>query len=500
MTDISNDTNKKDKPAVAETEQSTPPNKKEELMRISVQSNRFAIALFIIVSIALFSNVRAQAADLANDEELAYSIGIQAYIYGYPMMDLYRTLYETSLDPKRGHDRTINEFFFFRRLVTHEDDWVVTPNEDTIYHRAFLDLRLEPIVLVIPEMGERHYWFPIGDMHHNFDGHLSWDTVGSRGGAFALCPPGWQGVLPDGVERVDVSTPIIWMIGRYAVDGVADIPAATALQDQTHLILLSKWGKGKTPQPEINVSDYPVFTRNDLTDATKYFTTLNELLRMTPRNLHPVDIATFGWFREINLHPSQQFDMKSLSPESQRGLERAAAEGHRIISERQKRFVPIVNNWQLARLDPDMSDEFLISAGAAMLGLLFNPKEVSTYDVTFFDGNGQVLDGTNSYTLHLDPPPPVNAFWSLSMYSGETRLFVQSPINRYSIGNRTEGLIYGEDGSLSITMQHEEPTDPIQRSNWLPAPKGPFYLVLRHYSPQAPIINGDWLPNAIEKK
>jgi hypothetical protein len=110
-----------------------------------------------LLGAALALTAAAHALEPAQDEELAYASGVQAYIYGYPMMDLYRTMWETSLDPGRDHDRTINEFFFFRRLITHKDDWIVTPNEDTIYHRAFLDLRAEPIVLVIPPMGNRKY-------------------------------------------------------------------------------------------------------------------------------------------------------------------------------------------------------------------------------------------------------------------------------------------------------------------------------------------------------
>ena len=135
-----------------------------------------------------------------------------------------------------------------------------------------------------------------------------------------------------------------------------------------------------------------------------------------------------------------------------------------------------------------------------MLGLLYNPGVVATYDVTFTDGTGTPLDGKNRYVLRLDPPPPVNAFWSLSMYSAETFLFVESAINRYSLGDRTEGLVYNDDGSLEIYLQHQEPTDPKKRANWLPAPRGPFYLALRHYSPQAPILNGDWEPTPVAKQ
>jgi hypothetical protein len=208
------------------------------------RSNTATTVKLALLGAALALTAAAHALEPAQDEELAYASGVQAYIYGYPMMDLYRTMWETSLDPGRDHDRTINEFFFFRRLITHKDDWIVTPNEDTIYHRAFLDLRAEPIVLVIPPMGNRKYWFPVGDMHHDFSANLSWDTVGTRGGNFAFCPPGWQGLLPEGVTRIDVATPIVWILGRYAVDG-ADVPAATALQDQTKLVPLSRWGQAE---------------------------------------------------------------------------------------------------------------------------------------------------------------------------------------------------------------------------------------------------------------
>jgi hypothetical protein len=129
-----------------------------------------------------------------------------------------------------------------------------------------------------------------------------------------------------------------------------------------------------------------------------------------------------------------------------------------------------------------------------MLGLLWNPREVNTYDLTFFDGSGVPLDGSNRYILRFDPPPPVNAFWSVTMYSAETRTFVPNVIDRYTISDRTPSTVVGQDGSIDIFLQHEEPTDPVERANWLPAPKGRFYLVLRHYSPQAAILTGDWLP------
>ena len=431
-----------------------------------------AIALALACSFAW--QTPANATEPAQDENLAYAIGVQTYISGFPLMDLYRTLWETSFDPGRGHDRTLNEFFVFDRLITSEDDWVVTPNEDTIYSRAFLDLRKEPIILVIPPMGDRQYWIPVSDMRHDFDANLSWDTVGARGGAFALCPPGWQGLLPEGVQRIDMGTPIIWTLPRFAVDGAEDLPGAVELQKQTRLVPLSQWGATTVTRPQPNPDDFPRFTRAELTDAKGYFTTLNMLLRLSPRIGNPMDEAMAGWLRELGMDPATGFDWGKLSPQAQRGLERAAVDGHRIITERMPRAVPIVNNWQVVRLDKRMSGEPMVAAAGAMLGLLYNPKEISTYDVAFVDGSGAPLDGNNRYVLRFDPPPPVDAFWSVTMYSAENQLFVANAISRYSFGDRTKGSVYGEDGSLEVFLQHEEPTDPKERANWLPAPKGAF--------------------------
>lgn len=463
----------------------------------TLQRCAFSIVTGVLCAIAALAPARAT--EPAQDEALAYNVGVQTYIYGFPMMDLYRTLWETSFDPQRGHDRTVNEFFVFDRLITSKDDWVVTANEDTIYLRAFFDLRKEPLILVIPPT-TRQYWVPISDLRHDFDAAPSWDTLGARGGNFALCAPGWQGVLPEGVQRIDMGTPIGWMLPRFAVDGPADLPAAVALQKQVRLVPLSQWGAANVTRPKADPADFPRFTRNELTNAKEYFTTLNTLLRLSARIGHPVDEAMAGWLREIQMDPATKFDWDKLSPQARRGLERAATDAHRMIAERMPRVVPIVNNWQIVRLDKRMSGEPMVAASGAMLGLLWNPKEVSTYDVAFLDGSGAQLDGRNRYVVRFTQQPPVNAFWSLTMYSAATQIFVPNAINRYSVGDRTKGIVYGKDGSLEIFLQADEPTDPRERANWLPAPKGLFYLLIRHYSPKAAILTGDWLPPPITKR
>jgi len=461
---------------------------------------RFALQIVTGLLFATAASTPAQATEPAQDEALAYAVGVQTYISGFPMMDLYRTLWETSFDPRRGHDRTLNEFFEFDRLITSADDWVVTANEDVIYSRAFFDLRKEPLVLVVPPMGDRQYWIPISNMRHDFDAVLSWDSLGSRGGTFALVAPGWKGVLPEGVKRIDMTTPIGWMLPRFAVNGAADVPNARVYQKQVKLVPLSAWGKASIPRPQPNAADFPRFTRAELTDPKAYFTTLNTLLRLSPRLGDPQDEAMAGWLREIGMDPATGFDWDRLSPETRRGLERATADANRMIAARMPRIMPVVNNWQIIRLERRISGEPVISAAGAMLGLLWNPLEINSYDITFFDGQGGKLDGSNRYVLKYAPPPPVDAFWSVTMYSAKNQLFVPNALNRYSVGDRTKGLVYGKDGSLEIVIQKDEPTDPKERANWLPAPDGPFYVLARHYSPRPAIRTGDWQPPPVQRR
>jgi hypothetical protein len=454
---------------------------------------------FILAAAATMAALVASASPLratepAQDEALAYAVGMQTYIAHFALMDLYRTLWETSFDPDRGHDRTLNEWFVFDRLVDSSDDFIVTPNNDTIYLRAFVDLRAEPVVLVIPPTGDRQFWVPISDMWHDHDANLSWDNIGAQGGAFALAAPGWQGVLPEGLRRVTLGTPLGWLLPRIAVNGPADLPAAVALQKGFRLVPLSQWGAAEVARPTPDPADFPRLTRAELTDAREFFTTLNAVLRLSPRPGNPSDAAMRNWMREINMDPETRFDWDALSPATRRGLERATADANRVIAERMPRAVPILNNWQLARLPARISDDPMFSAAASMLGLLWNPAEINTYDVAFFDGAGAALDGRNAYILRFAPPPPVDGFWSVTMYSAETMIFVPNPIDRYSVGDRTPGLVYDEDGSLTVFLQAEEPTEPTERANWLPAPAGPFYLVTRHYSPRPAILTGDWVP------
>jgi hypothetical protein len=407
---------------------------------------------------AVLLSTPAAAQSLPNaqaQENLAYAIGVQAYVYGYPMMDLWRTFWEETLDPERGHDIGLKEFNFSRGLVTPADDWVVTPNNDTLYNRAYFDLTAEPIVLTIPPM-DRRFWFPLGDMFHNLDASVSWDTVGFKGGDFALVGPGWSGALPEGVARVEVETPMIWTVGRYSVSGSDDVAAANALQDKTLLRPLSAFAG--TPPPDQPAS-YPMLTRDDLGDPRAFFTTLNEMLRRNPPPAR--DTAILPYFREIGLHPDQHFDWDALPEPVRAGLTRATKDGLAIVDARTTSFADVQNGWVEAIIDADMSQAPVDHAAMARLGLLYSQKEVSTYHVGGVDADGKPLNGANTYRLHLAPVPPVDAFWSVTMHDGQTKLLVDNPIDRYSLGDRTKRTVYADAdrSEIVITISHGEPRD-----------------------------------------
>jgi len=457
---------------------------------------RRLVASVFMAGALLSSPLAAQDTENAETQEnLANAIGLQAYIYGYPTMDLWRTFWEEAIDPNRGHDVGLNAFNFSRALVKPGDDWVVTPNNDTLYNRAYLDLTAEPVVLTIPPM-DRKFWFPLGDMFHNLNASISWDTIGFAGGDFALVGPGWSGVLPDEVTRVNVETPMIWTVGRYSVAGADDVAAANALQDKTLLRPLSEF-VGETAPAQ--VADYPAFTRDDLDDPARYFTVLNEMLRRNPPPAR--DAGILAYFREIGLDPGQHFDWDALPQPVKAGLKRAARDALAIIDSRTTAFAESRNGWIEAILDANMSDDPVNHAAAARLGLLYSQKEVSTYHIGAVDAEGTPLDGSKVYQIRFSPVPPVDAFWSVTIYDSSTKLLVDNPIDRYSIGDRTEGLVYSDDDKteLVITLSHEVPEDEVARANWLPSPDGPFYLALREYSPAPAILTREWVPPAIEK-
>jgi len=430
-------------------------------------------------------------------EEQAYTLGTQAYIYGYTLNELYRTMYELAIDPKRKTKGSVNEFNHIRNVATAKDDWVVTPNNDTLYSRGFFDLSNGPLVLTIPKIeGDRLFYFPIGDFYHNIFHKITKTEQGDNApGSYALLPPGWEGILPEGLTRIEAPTPYIWILARTLVaPNAKDVAAVNALQDKYTVSTLKDWEAGKVTDFEANPSDYPVYSKKDSEDALVWFDTFNQLMRLNPPFVR--DQSLIEQLRRIGLHPEQDFDPKTADPAIVAGLKRAATTAKSIISRATKQ-VEVIDGWTGYNNYADYGLDYVNRAAAGMVGLLASDSAMTMARLAFTDGEDELLDGSNSYTLTFSTPPPVEDFWSLTVYKVSDGFLVDNPIDRYAMGDRTEGMKLNKDGSLTIHFSSEEPKE--GRSNWLPIPKEPFYIALRMYYPSSSAQNGSWIASGLKR-
>jgi hypothetical protein len=422
-------------------------------------------------------------------EDLAYSLGVQAYIWGYPIWMNQRSrdaLTSVETVAQEGGKAPVNQFFLARSLADHTFRGIKSPNNDTLYSVAYIDLSGEPLVLTFPDIVNRFYTFQFIDAYTNNFHYISSQTRGSIGGKFALVPPGWSGTLPPEMEWIDSPTPELYLLGRILVDGKEDIPNVEMLQKQLSLVPLSKYGQNYEPGPQ------PVKPPHKYEGPLAFFEELADLVAKNPPRA--IDKVLVDQFAPIGLVPRRAFDASRLEPAMRKGLEKAVKDAYAIIvMSAQENSGRKVNGWQMPTvLKEYFGTDYLLRAAMAWLAIYVNSPKEAYYCSAFVDSEDKTLDGSkNRYILSFtkDELPPVGAFWSITMYDAKERYLVESPINRYAIGDRTEGLKYGDDGSLTIYLQKTSPGKD-KESNWLPAPDEPFYLLFRMYEPSREVLNG----------
>lgn len=430
-------------------------------------------------------------------EELAYAIGVQAYVWGYPVV-INETRSRIGMaggveivpHKLRG---PLNTLIHAKELLTPDFEDVQSPNNDTLYTTAWLDLRDEPLVLHVPDMAGRFYTYQFVDAYTNNFTYVSQRTRGFREMDIAICGPGHSGALPVGMDRIDAPTPTVFMIGRLAVDGSDDVSAVHALQDEMFLGPLSGWTDRSVAEPRVakpSGHDGPL----------AFFEDLGDLIADNPPP--PADAGLLGLFAQIGLSADHGFDPSSLDESTRRGLERAIADGEGMIAAAAQGLGTEMNGWQLPPVaDEYFGTDYLYRAAVGWQSMYVNDPIEAYYPPNYVDKDGEQLDGSQgAYEIRFeaDQMPPVGAFWSITLYDLEKRLMVDNSINRYSIGDRTPGLVTAEDGSLTIRIQSALPEEAV-RNNWLPAPSMPFYLLLRMYLPSREVLNGQYVIPAINR-
>ncbi|NNH76005.1 DUF1254 domain-containing protein [Nocardia uniformis] len=418
-----------------------------------------------------------------------------AYVYGFPLVfNLEQVLRFVTTGVGANPAAPFNTFGHTRALATPEDTFV-SVNNDTVYSVAQLDLSVGPVRLSVPDTGGRYYVLQFVDAWTNNFAYIGSRATGTGTGEFLLVPPGWEGD-DQGLRVIGCPTRIATIVGRWAVTG-DDLSAVHALQDATTLTPLA--ASAPTGLPAIPTG---------LPKAIDFF----EKFRVWSQALPPAlrDVPIQHSFADLGL--TGITSLSEASPELTAKLEAAYARGSEQVEEYARAMpgVDRVNGWmvsihgfdynndafEIGTIDApewkiaDTEARIVSRAASARAGLWGNHGYEATYALTYTDSTGSPLDGNHRYQLTLDPIPPVNAFWSLTMYSMPDFYLVDNPIGRYSIGDRTPGLITNPDGSLTLTIGHDEPTDPIERANWLPAPPAPFRPALRMYVPRQPILDG----------
>lgn len=435
-------------------------------------------------------------------EDLAYAIGVEAYTYAYPMvlMELTRRVATNVAQPDAARVRgPMNRFVHVPAYPDASFKDVVRPNADTLYSNIWYDVGEEPLVLTLPDTGNRYHVVPFYDMWTDVFATLGTRTNGNGGGRFALVGPRWKGQLPEGVRAIVSPTAVGWIVGRIQTNGADDYATVHRLQEGFEVAPLSAWGKSAAaPAGRVDAAldMRPPVEQVAALDAGAFFALFAELLKRNPP--HAADGALLLRMERIGLVPGRSFALGQQPEAVQRAIVRAVPDAYRRMLERAPALRTMRNGWSFGSNVGVYGNDYLARAFVAHSGLGALPREEAVYPRSAFDSDGQPLTGESCYVLHFDASelPPADVFWSLTMY-GPDQFFVDNPLNRYAIGDR-DPLVFNADGSLDLHIQHASPA-PDKVSNWLPAPAGPFSMNLRLYVPQAPVLDGRWAPPALKR-
>jgi hypothetical protein len=432
----------------------------------------------------------------------ARSIAKEAYIYGFPMVDSYRILYAYFVDHNNPEFKAPwNQIRNIPRVYTPDDKAIQTPNSDTPYSMVGMDLRAEPIVLTLPPVEKNRYFSVqlIDAYTFNF-AYLGSRATGNDGGSFLIAGPNWDGAAPKGVKEVIRSeTEFVLAAYRTQLFSSADLDNVKKVQAGYKAQTLSAF-LGTTPPKAAPVIDFikPLSPAEERT-SPEFFNILNFILQFCPTD--PSETALMARFAKIGIGAGQTFDPSKLSPEVKTGIEQGIADAWADLGGLEKQVdAGKVTAGECFGTREFLKNNYLYRMGAAVLGIFGNSEQEAMYPVLGVDADGNKLNGANVYTLRFGPGelPPVNAFWSLTMYELPASLLVANPINRYLINSpMLPQLKRDADGGLTLLIQNESPGKD-KEANWLPAPKGPFIMFLRLYWPKAEALEGKWTaPKAV---
>jgi hypothetical protein len=442
--------------------------------------------------------------DATDDRQGLVEAARDAYVFFFPMLMGYRYLFGGFLAPQLpSHRAPLNKLAGQPRTLDHTFKQVITPNADTPYSMAALDLRTEPMVLSVPAVADRFYHFQLEDLWGANVHYVGTRSTGTGPGTYLMAGPGWRGEAPTAVDAVlRFETDVVFIIGRTQLLGPDDVETLGGIMAAYDLRPLSVYTGGTAPTPEPYA--WPVW--NDEASRDERFIGYANALLPLCRPFDDEDVPHLERFARVGIGAGRPFDADALDEDTRGAIREGVTEAREAIEARVETIGSKANGWTMTEVFGDRAwygGDYLLRAAGAMIGWGGNDVSEALYPLARVDVDGQPLRGDHRYRIRMTSPPPAKAFWSVTMYDtsydGVAGYLVENPIGRYLVNSTTQGLVHGADGSLTIHIQHEEPTTPEGRANWLPAPAGPFYVALRLYLPEPAALDGTWAPPPVER-
>ena len=450
---------------------------------------------FLLTALALSLSTSVWADFSATPEE-ARGIAKEAYLYGFPVVEMYKTLYTQAIDKKSPNFKApLNQIGNTAKPFTAKDTAFVTPNADTPYSFVWMDLRAEPVVLTLPAIEEhRYYSVQLIDAYTQNFAYLGTRSTGNNGGHFMIAGPNWQGQQPVEMDRlVRSESNIAYALYRTQLFDDKDLAKVKQIQKGYKVESLSHYVKQKAPPAAAKIDwPKPLPTMSDTPDLFRY---LNFMLSFAPAQDAEKDLL--ARFAKIGIEAGKPFNLHDLSAEQRQALEDGISDAKAEFAQFKKDKVDThqITSGDVFGTRDHLNGNYLYRYAGANMGIFGNSAEEADYIGYFVDKDGQPVDASkHDYTLHFDKGalPPADAFWSLTMYDGKNKLLVANPLNRYLINSRMlPDLKLDADGGLTLHVQNKAPAKELQ-NNWLPAPKGPFYGILRLYLPKPEVTSGQW--------
>jgi hypothetical protein len=449
----------------------------------------------------------ADSSAVALTKEETKAIAEEGFIYGLPIVMNYAVMYAYAVDKGNPEFKApFNQIKNEARVFTYKDTAIVTPNSDTPYSFAWLDLRAEPIVLSVPAVEKgRYYAVQLEDGNTFNYGYIGSRATGNDAGDYLVAGPDWKGETPPGIKKVFHSTTQFSVAGyRTQLFGPADMPNVVKVQSGYKVQPLSAFLKQPAP-PAAPTINFPKINKE--LAKTGFFDYLDFSLQFAPPGPEEKDIREK--LARVGIGAGKTFDFKALSPEQKAAVVEGVKAGEAKIEQYLLAGQKVINGWKIGAFFGDRDffhGNWLLRAAGAKAGIYGNDAIEATYPMTKTLADGEALDGSkHNYTLTFPAGqyPPVNAFWSVTMYDGKSQLLIKNPINRYLINSpMLPNMKKNADGSLTLYIQKDSP-GADKESNWLPAPNDLIYLAMRLYWPKTeppsilPPGEGTWKPPAI---